>query len=89
LRQATDDVFELWIGATSDRFAAAGIDVARARELAVFALAALEGAFVISRAARDPEAVLAAGREVALAVQAALPARPPRRPPHPSPTTKE
>jgi AcrR family transcriptional regulator len=88
LRQATDEVFELWIGASSDRFAAAGIDVARARELAVFALAALEGAFVISRAARDPEAVLAAGREVAVAVQAALPARRPRRPRHPSPTTR-
>jgi AcrR family transcriptional regulator len=73
LRRATDEVFELWIAATVTRLTAAGVEEQRGRELAVFALAALEGAFVLSRAARDPEAVRYAGIEVAAAVRAALP----------------
>lgn len=75
LRQATHDVFESWIAATAKRFAAAGLDPDTARELAISALAALEGAFVLGRAARSTRPVEVAGEMVAAAVETALAAR--------------
>jgi AcrR family transcriptional regulator len=77
LRQATADVFEIWITAIAERFTAAGIPGDRARELAVFTLAALEGAFILSRAARSTEPMDVAGAAASAAVRAALP--PPKR----------
>lgn len=73
LRQATADVFESWIVALAQRLAQAGVAEERARELAIAALAALEGAFVLSRALRTTEPLDFAGANMAAAVQAALP----------------
>jgi AcrR family transcriptional regulator len=73
LRQATAEVFESWITALTARFVAAGIDPAVGRHLAVNALGALEGAFVLSRAMRTVEPLERAGAATRAAVQAALP----------------
>lgn len=73
LRQATAEVFESWITATSDRFAGAGIPSSTARELAISMLSLLEGAFILSRAARNTEPVEIAGASAAAAVRAVLP----------------
>ena len=73
LRQATADVFETWIAAIASRFARAGIAADRARELAIEAIAALEGAFILSRATRSTVPVEVAGRATVDSVRAALP----------------
>ena len=73
LRQVTHDIFESWLAAGAAWFEAAGIDRARARELALLFVGALEGGFLLSRAARSPEPMLALGRAVTDAVRAALP----------------
>src|SRR5438093_1903387 len=52
LRQATADVFELWISAATEYFAAAGIPRARARGPGSSLLAGMEGAFGLSPATR-------------------------------------
>ena len=72
LREATHDVFEVWLAGLVHWFGSAGIDAADARRLAVHFLAALEGAFLLSRAAKDTEAMHATGEGVAAAVEAAL-----------------
>lgn len=72
LREATHDVFEVWLRGLAHWFGAAGVDDARARALALHFLAALEGAFLLSRAAKDTEAMHATGDAVAAAVEAAL-----------------
>jgi AcrR family transcriptional regulator len=72
LREACAEVFESWVDAAARRFADAGIDAERARELAITMFAALEGAFVLCRALRDTEPLAIAGRQVADAVEAAL-----------------
>jgi AcrR family transcriptional regulator len=72
LRKATATVFESWIAACQQRFAAAGIPRARARELSLSTIALLEGAFVLARALRSPEPLQAAGATAAAEVQAAL-----------------
>lgn len=74
LRQATAEVFESWIEGATERFAEAGISGAKARELATSIIAALEGAFVLSRAIRSTEPVEIAGAAASAAVRAALPA---------------
>ncbi|MCW3067068.1 MAG: transcriptional regulator, TetR family [Solirubrobacterales bacterium] len=61
LRQATADVFESWIAGGSERFEAAGIPPARARELTIAMLASLEGAFVLCRAMRTTVPLEVAG----------------------------
>src|SRR5438105_6191303 len=55
LRQATADVFDSWIDGATQRFVNAGVNSAKARELAIFLIAALEGAFVLSRAMKTTE----------------------------------
>ncbi len=72
LRQACAEVFESWVGGLAHRFAEAGIPKARSRELAISMLAALEGAFVLSRALRSTEPLQVAGRTVAEEVAHAL-----------------
>jgi AcrR family transcriptional regulator len=77
LRQATADVFESWIAAGAERFAGiGGLSEARARELVISFLAALEGAFVLCRALRTTKPLLLAGETVAAEVEAALEATP-------------
>lgn len=73
LRQATAEVFQSWLGALTSRFSAAGIPDETARRLAIGALAALEGAFILSRALRTSEPVEIAGTATSAAVRAALP----------------
>ena len=73
MRIACAEVFEEWLGGLTALFAAAGIDAARARQLAVSMLCGLEGAFVLSRALRSTEPLQEAGRTAASAVAAALP----------------
>jgi AcrR family transcriptional regulator len=72
LRQATADVFASWITALTRRIMSAGVDEAAATELAISAIALLEGAFVLSRALRSTEPMKAAGRTATQAVHAAL-----------------
>jgi AcrR family transcriptional regulator len=70
MRRACADVFESWITAGAERYPE--IDPARARELTVAFLAALEGAFVLARAQRSTEPLTIAGEMVARAVEDAL-----------------
>jgi AcrR family transcriptional regulator len=72
LRQATADVFESWIAGGTAYFAGAGIPEDTARELTITMLAALEGAFVLSRALRSTEPLDIAGAAAAGAVREAL-----------------
>jgi AcrR family transcriptional regulator len=72
LREATADVFEKWFRAATAYFAHAGIPTARARELAIEMLCAMEGAFVFCRATRSTEALEVAGAATAAAVREAL-----------------
>ena len=72
LREACAEVFESWIEAGAQRHAQAGIDAAKARELTIAMLAALEGAFVLARALRTIEPLAIAGELAAQAVQAAI-----------------
>jgi AcrR family transcriptional regulator len=72
LRAATAEVFESWITGVSVRLTDAGIDAEKARELAIFFIAVLEGAFVLSRASKSTEAMEVAGATATEAVRAAL-----------------
>lgn len=72
LREACADVFNAWIAGGTERFAMAGIPRQRARELVIQMLAALEGAFVLSRALRSTEPVGLAGNAVVALIEAEL-----------------
>jgi AcrR family transcriptional regulator len=72
LRQACADVFDSWVAGGTERFVAEGIPRGRARELVIQMIAALEGAFVLSRALRSTEPVELAGAAVAEAIEAEL-----------------
>jgi AcrR family transcriptional regulator len=72
MRQATADVFESWIDRTATYFAAGGLTKRRARELAISTLAALEGAFMLSRASRSTKPMRIAGRAAADVIRAEL-----------------
>jgi AcrR family transcriptional regulator len=71
LREACADVFDGWIEAGMQRHLAAGIDPEVARELTIGMIAALEGAFVLSRALRNTEPLDVAGELTAAAVEQA------------------
>lgn len=71
LREATAEVFERWIAAATERAEAGGVPQPHARELAIALICLLEGAFILSRAARTPEALHAAGRIATDAAHAA------------------
>jgi AcrR family transcriptional regulator len=72
LREACADVFNLWIEGGVARFVEAGIKKKKARELVIEMIAALEGAFVLSRALRSTESVELAGKAAAGRIEAAL-----------------
>ena len=72
LRQATADVFEGWTASAAARLIEAGLDPERARAVALAVIAAIEGAFVLSRAMRSTEPMKAAGAAAAAAVSSAL-----------------
>ena len=73
LRQVTNEIFDSWLAACVDRFVAVGIDARRAGELAVLAVAALEGGFLLSRSAKATAPMHVLGTFVADAVRAAIP----------------
>jgi AcrR family transcriptional regulator len=72
LRRACADVFDAWVVGGTERFVAEGIPRGQARELVIQMIAALEGAFVLSRALRSTEPVELAGAMVAESIEAAL-----------------
>src|SRR4051812_31571415 len=72
LRAATAEVFESWISGAAERGVEAGLPADRARELAIFIIAALEGAFVLCRAMRTTEPLAVAGAAATAAVREAL-----------------
>jgi AcrR family transcriptional regulator len=73
LRLVTDEIFESWLESAAAAFGSAGIGSARARELAILFVGALEGGFLLSRAAKRPEPMLVLGRAVADLVRDSLP----------------
>jgi AcrR family transcriptional regulator len=80
LRLVTAEIFESWtVGATS-RMEAAGLPPEPARQLALALISALEGAFVLARAAKSVEPMLAAGEAMVLTTQALLDAHAKPRP---------
>lgn len=72
LRRATADVFDGWINSGIGHFTRWGIGASDARALTITLITSLEGAFVLSRAQRDTEAVTIAGSTVRAAARAAL-----------------
>ena len=72
MRIACADVFESWIAAGTPRFTDAGLPPDTARELMIAMICALEGAFVLARAARSTEPLRVAGELTAQAVERAL-----------------
>ena len=71
LREACADVFDGWITVGAQRYASAGVTPDVARELTIGMIAALEGAFVLSRALRSTEPLAVAGELTAAAVERA------------------
>lgn len=72
LRRATADVFTDWIEQGAERIVGSGLPPEVRRRLMLGFITSLEGAFVLSRALRSPEPLLAAGETVAVAATSAL-----------------
>lgn len=72
LRQATADVFAGWVGTVSDRLERGGVPRDQSEDLALALVAAIEGGFMLSRAARSPEPMRATGRLMRQLVESAL-----------------
>lgn len=70
LRRVTEEIFHNWLEAIASRLAAAGIAPARAGELATVLVAALEGGFLLSRAAKDARAMRAIGHTMVDLIEA-------------------
>ncbi|GAA2656477.1 TetR/AcrR family transcriptional regulator [Streptomyces spororaveus] len=73
LRIATAEVFEEWVGTMARWFGRYVADPEAARSLAYSMVMMLEGAFMLSRAARDPEPLRVAGRSMAELLRTVLP----------------
>jgi AcrR family transcriptional regulator len=72
LRQVSAEIFEEWLQGLDAWFVAAGVPEKKAREQSTLFLAALEGGFLLSRAARDPAPMRSLGRSVASQIAAAI-----------------
>ena len=72
LRLVTAEIFEAWLEAATVRLEAGGLSPSRARQLATVLVAALEGGFLLSRAAKDTAAMDAIGRAMVELVAGAL-----------------
>lgn len=70
LRQVTAEIFDGWIEAATGWMEHRGVAPARARELGIAYITGLEGAFVLSRALRSPEPLLATGEMLAASARA-------------------
>jgi AcrR family transcriptional regulator len=75
LREVTAEIFEAWLQSASVRLERAGVERARARDLATVLIAALEGGFLLSRAAKDTTAMDAIGEAMVELVSSAIPRR--------------
>jgi AcrR family transcriptional regulator len=78
LRVATTEVFDEWIAGGTEWFARWVPDREVARHLAYSMIMILEGAFVLSRAARDPRPLSVAGRSMVELARAATQPAPPQ-----------
>jgi len=76
LREVTAEIFGEWLQGLDAWLVAGGVPEDQARALSTLFLAALEGGFLLSRAARDPAPLHALGEQVAAQVAAALPTEP-------------
>lgn len=72
LRVATAEVFEEWVGAATRWFGRWVAEPETAQSLAYSMVMLLEGAFMLSRAARDPEPLRVAGRSMAELLRTAI-----------------
>ena len=72
IREACADTFTDWTAQLADRFAAAGAPIDRCPDLATTFITLLEGSFVLVRAMRTVEPLLAAGRAMAICWEAAV-----------------
>jgi AcrR family transcriptional regulator len=72
MREACAVVFESWIAAGAERFERKGLAPELAREFTIAMLCALEGAFVLARAARSTEPLEVAGELMAARAAQAL-----------------
>ncbi|MDQ7809123.1 TetR/AcrR family transcriptional regulator [Amycolatopsis sp. A133] len=72
LRMATAEVFAGWVTGAAAWFGRFVPDKGRARTLALAMISMLEGAFMLSRAARSGEPLLAAGRSIVELTRIAL-----------------
>ena len=70
--EETDYIDACPIGTVALRLESAGVERAAAAELAVTLIAAVEGGFMLSRAARSPEPMRIAGRSMRALVELAL-----------------
>jgi AcrR family transcriptional regulator len=75
LRIATAEVFDSWLDGLTALMRSEGIEATQARALAHTILSALEGAFVLARAARRTDALDACADAMARLVESALPAQ--------------
>ena len=73
LRRVTAEIFEAWLNSLAARLKRAGITPSRAGELATVLVAALEGGFLLSRAAKDTTAMEAVGKAMVELVETAIP----------------
>jgi TetR/AcrR family transcriptional regulator, lmrAB and yxaGH operons repressor len=65
LRRAANAAFESWLAVLTERLVALGVDPVAARAVAVQLFCLIEGALVLSRSARDPEALAVTGEAAA------------------------
>lgn len=72
LRVATAEVFEEWVGTATRWFGRWVAEPKTAQSLAYSMVMMLEGAFMLSRAARDPEPLRVAGRSMAKLLRTAI-----------------
>jgi AcrR family transcriptional regulator len=72
MRQACADVFDGWLEGATERLVECGLPRKRSRALAFELIAALEGAFVLSRALRSTEPIDVAGAAVTASVREAM-----------------
>ncbi len=72
IREACHTAFEAWLAELQARAERAGLDATTSRQLALVMLSALEGAFVLARAARDTEPLIVTGELMAQQAERAL-----------------
>lgn len=73
LREASQVVFDSWRSRVTAQLVAEGVTTARARRLATFAVASLEGAIMLGRVQRSTQPLRDTGRVVAETLRAAAP----------------